>query len=141
MNYCSIDEAWHTSNIMNNYVDHLNRNQELIKEYYNGPSEQNNRDKYMGMEKNKETYREETVEHFTEKEDCDKIMMHINNCKKCYDNLREHFTATTNKPITNINIWDSLLTKENKEILSYMLIGIIIVIILDIVYSLGKMMK
>lgn len=140
MNYCSIDEAWHTSNIMNNYVTHLNKNQELIQEYYNGPNEQNNRNQFMEMEK-QTTYKSNnkpTIEHFDDdKNNCDNIMDHINNCKKCYDKLKEHFEVKPmNKPIGNII--DQILTKENREIISYILVGILIVIVLDIVYSLGR---
>lgn len=139
MNYCSIDEAWHTSNIMNNYVTHLNKNQELIQEYYNGPSEQNNRNQFMEMEKQitHKPIDKPTIEHFNDNNNCDDIMDHINNCKKCYDKLKEHFEVKpTIKPIENM--MDQLLTKGNREILSYILIGILIVIVLDIVYSLGK---
>jgi len=156
MSYCTIDEAWENSNGMKKMIDNIQRNQQLIPNFYNGPSNQSkpiyeNFDSYFQdtdiqpeedsiMEhfepppKKKVTFKKE-IEHFTpdieiERNNCEEILQHLNNCKLCKSRIKEHFGSS--------NIINKYIDNETKQLIIIILIGLFIVILLDLFFSLGK---
>lgn len=134
------------TNIIENFdQNQYNQSNHQMKEYsdsefhnpYRNSSEKNKRFKPKKVTFNETS--EIIEEHFTpdievEHNNCEDIIKHLNDCKLCKSRVKEHFGTTNTEP-TLINKY---LDKEMKQILIIILIGLFIVILLDLFFSLGK---
>ncbi len=127
MNYCSIEDAWGTSNYVSNQ----------FKEYMSNTSSDT-----------KSNILDTTVEHFTESKqqkeikekvsiydlnnridelnNCDSFILHVRNCRKCYNKMRNQFKS---RLIENFQG----LIDENRDTIVIILIGISILLFFNLI--------
>lgn len=119
MNYCSIEDAWGKSNMVSNQ----------FKEYMTdlNPSLVNNSEKQ--------------IEHFTDIEkpkmkkyindDCEQFMIHVRNCRKCYNKMKNQFKPQLVEKFQNI-------IDENRDTIVIILIGISILLFFNLINNITK---
>jgi hypothetical protein len=134
--YCSIDEAWETS-------DFFQRNKKIktsetiidndeIEEFKQFKAHKNSNQKNTN---NTSHYHEHEIEHFTDDKSgntvnitCDMILNHLDNCDVCLKRVYKKYTCLGNKE----DILSKLITKENKEVITVILIGFLVILTLQI---------
>jgi hypothetical protein len=146
MNYCSLEDAWgcnNPSNQIKNYQnEHMtNTNNNIIQT--NQPTSQPTSQpirQATSQPTNQPTsqpIRQATSQPvsivYTDQSDndCEKALLHIKNCKSCYNKYRNHFRPQL---IENIN--DML--NDNKDIIVLILIGISILLFFNLINNLTK---
>ena len=126
MNYCSIEDAWGASNYASNQ----------FKEYMTNISSDNKSDlnsDHLTKVKN-ETYRD-TVYNLDNRTDelnnCDSFILHVRNCRKCYNRMKNQF-----KPQLIENFQD--IINENRDTIVLILIGISILLFFNLINNITK---
>ena len=106
MNYCSIEDAWGNFNLPS----------QKIKEYMNNTNNINNINKTNDSNNDK----------LNNIDNCVKLLNHMKNCPKCYQEIREHFRPQIIEKFQNI-------IDNNKDIIVLFLIGFFIVLFLNLI--------
>jgi hypothetical protein len=136
MNYCSIEDAWGTSNCASNQ----------FKEYMTNISSDNkvqnnldtNIEHFTELKPNK--IKKEIKERFKvydldnridELNNCDSFILHVRNCRKCYNRMRNQF-----KPQLIENFQG--IIDENRDIIVLILIGISILLFFNLINNVTK---
>jgi uncharacterized protein YpuA (DUF1002 family) len=135
MNYCSIEDAWGTSNYVSNQ----------FKEYMtniNSENKSNNLDTNIEYftelkpdKSNKEIKKKVQVYNLNntidELNNCDSFILHVSNCRKCYNKMRNQF-----KPQLIKNFQD--IIDENRDTIVLILIGISILLFFNLINNVTK---
>ena len=118
MNYCSINDAWGRNNYISdqfsNYSSPVNKLHD--KEHFSNILPPQN-----DMLNN----------NLTIEPTCNEYIIHINNCKKCYNIMRNKFRP---KVIENFQT----IVEDNKDIIVLILIGIFIILFFNMINNLTK---
>jgi hypothetical protein len=122
MNYCSIEDAWGSSN---NIGKHFTK----YMEEKNSCSPQLEPDKQVPAI---EHFRDDNIEIDT----CDNFILHIKKCKTCYNRIKNQFISNHNKPriLDNINS----IVDEHRESIVLVLIGISILLFFNLINNMTK---
>jgi hypothetical protein len=153
--YCSLEEAWPHMNLQNNrnnkLIDVRSSNNTLNDNYYDDYKknlEENRQEKKINMVQ----IESEKREHFDTKvsnDKCINIMDHISVCDECLQNLYKKYSSLN--PIHNINSiglhtihnfftkisnnFNNLVANKNKDVVSSILFGLLIILILQFLKS------
>jgi hypothetical protein len=138
--YCSIDEAWETS-------DFFSRNKKIktsepiidneIEEFKLFKANKKSKNNKYEYEQEYEHEHKDNIEHYTETEDntinksnitCDMILNHLDKCDICLKRVYKKYTCLGNHE----NIINKLITKDNKEVITVILVGFLIILTLQI---------
>lgn len=163
--YCSIQEAWSNDNTMEAFINKRNNRQIITKDeecpledkrsHINRQYTYNNvNDVARNMNVNSKTQEVETeIEPFNSTIDvgsllatetateaseappeftCDDFLVHLENCRKCRRKMEKRFCKQKK------NIVQILLSDENKEFMTVILIGIFIIMTLDLFVRIGR---
>ena len=136
MNYCSIEDAWGTSNCAINqfkeYTDNIssdNKVQNVLDtniEHFTEPK----------PEKIKKEIKERVKVYdldnrIDELNNCDSFILHVRNCRKCYNRMRNQF-----KPRLIENFQG--IIDENRDTIVLILIGISILLFFNLINNVTK---
>lgn len=132
MNYCSIEDAWGTSNYTNNQFkdymcktssdNNIKKNIDTDIEYFTEPK----------PKKNKEIVKVYDLDNrIDELNNCDSFILHARNCRKCYNRMRNEF-----KPRIIENFQGVI--DENRDIIVLILIGISILLFFNLINNVTK---
>lgn len=141
--YCSIDEAWETS-------DFFSRNKKIkasepiidndeieeFKLFKANKKSKNNKYEYEHEHKHEDNHdHDHNIEHYTEDTTnnksnitCDMILNHLDTCDICLKRVYKKYTCLGN----NEDILNKLITKDNKEVITVILIGFLVILTLQI---------
>jgi len=132
MNYCSIEDAWGTSNYTNNQFkdymcktssdNNIKNNIDTDIEYFTEPKSK----KIKEMVK---VY--DLDDRIDELNNCDSFILHTRNCRKCYNRMRNEF-----KPRIIENFQGVI--DENRDIIVLILIGISILLFFNLINNVTK---
>jgi hypothetical protein len=136
MNYCSIEDAWGKSNYASNqfkeYMTNTNSNLELDEDNINHNVEQftETKNKQNNGKKNKNK-KEKIHNHLDELNECELFMIHVKNCRKCYNKIKNQFKP---KLIENFQT----IINDNKDTIVLILIGISILLFFNLINNITK---
>jgi len=118
MNYCSIEDAWGKSNCVsnNNYIQ--NNDNKIIEHF--------DESKYNTNKQHSTKYNAKIDEL-----NCEDFILHIKNCKKCYNKVKHLF-----KPQLIDNI--ERIIDENRDTIVLILIGIAILLFFNLINNITK---
>lgn len=132
MNYCSIEDAWGTSNCTSNQF------KEYMTNTISDNKVQNDLDsniKYFTdpkTKKNKEKVKFYNLDNrIDELNKCDSFIIHIKNCRKCYNKMKNQF-----KPQLIENFQG--IIDENRDTIVLILIGISILLFFNLINNVTK---
>lgn len=110
--YCTLDEAWpDIVSIKQNNNQHFKHTQNNnIHEHF------------------KESQLKYNDNHLTT-QNCKNILFHIQNCDVCIKEIYKKYMCMNAK---YYNPFNNLITKENKEIISVVLIGLLVILVLQL---------
>lgn len=136
MNYCSIEDAWGTSNCAINqfkeYTDNISSDNKVQNdldtniEHFTEPK----------PEKIKKEIKERVKVYdldnrIDELNNCDSFILHVRNCRKCYNRMRNQF-----KPRLIENFQG--IIDENRDTIVLILIGISILLFFNLINNVTK---
>ena len=128
MNYCSIEDAWGTSNNIGKHFTKYMENKNSCS-----PEIEPNKQYSQSCESNVEN---KIVENFIEIDTCDNFILHMKKCKTCYNRMKNQFISNHNKPriLDNINS----IVDEHRESIVLVLIGISILLFFNLINNMTK---
>jgi hypothetical protein len=132
--YCSIEEAWpinQLTNIKNKKELAKDVDENIFKENYNEFK------KFISEKeikaKQNQNLNENMIEHFENRNNkCDNILDHIYNCDECLKKIYKKYNCS----VSDNNILSTFITKENKDVVAIVFIGILVILILQLFASL-----
>lgn len=161
MNYCSLEDAWGSSNRMcsqyKNYMDDKNNTQpgSYQTKFDNALGSSQGSNQTLGGVTPQGSLLKQNTEHFSdvsyqsshlldkqnnsnqynnnfhELVDCDNFLNHIHTCKKCHNKVKNYF-----KPKIVENIQD--IVEDNKDTIVLILIGISILLFFNLINNMTK---
>lgn len=117
MNYCSIQDAWGSANCSSNQYKEYSSENKHSPEKNNSPEI-----KYLPEKK---------VYNLNNKINCDEFILHLKECKKCYNKMKNQFRPQLVEKFQNI-------VDENKDTIVLILIGISILLFFNLINNITK---
>jgi hypothetical protein len=121
MNYCSIQDAWGSSNISNNFNKYIEN--KSVTQSNNKPNE------YPKPNENPKPISTNNIEHFHEY-NCNDFFLHLQKCKKCQMKI-----FNNNKTILS-HLYT--LSQDNKDFIILGLIVLFVLLFINLVNNLTK---
>jgi hypothetical protein len=130
MNYCSIEDAWGKGcNSMSNQID----------EYINHKNPSPKKEKIINLDyttkKSGTINKVKKVDNYDknhkEINSCDDFMLHVKNCRKCYNKMRNQF-----KPHIIENF--QCIIDDNRDTIVIILVGISILLFFNLINNITK---
>jgi len=125
MHYCSLEDAWGSNNISDKYTEYMtninsNENNENNENMTNNNSNEN-------MTNNNEI----KIDYHNNNLMCNDIFLHIKNCEKCQNKLRDEYRPKILYSIKKI-------IDNNNDIIILIIIGISILLFFNLINNLTK---
>jgi hypothetical protein len=111
MNYCSIEDAWGSANCSSNQYKEYSSENKQIPEIKQLP--------------------EKKVYDLNNKINCDEFILHLKECDKCYNKIKNQFRPQLVEKFQNI-------VDENKDTIVLVLIGISILLFFNLINNITK---
>ena len=123
MNYCSIEEAWGNSNYASNQIKEYmtNTNDNQIKQ----PKQSIEPVQSIEQVQSKQSIEQPQPNQLN---DCDLFILHLKNCKKCYNRIHNEYKPNTLEQIIN----------DNKDTIVLILIGMFILLFFNLINNITK---
>ena len=132
--YCSLDDAWNTTNNISNIAKNYETKNETI--------EKNNLKKKKNIDSEGDSYFNEILENDSiissnlnnnkKTLNCEELVNKVLSCEKCRELVRLRLGIRPN------NLLNKYLTNDNKEIIILVLIGLIVMILIDLFIKISK---
>jgi hypothetical protein len=122
MNYCSIEDAWGKNNCVSNQYNKNTIDSSNNQFYKNEKIIEN----FVESKEQKKTHLK-----IDELHDCEDFLLHIKNCRKCYNKMRHLF-----KPQLVDKI--QIIIDENRDTIVLILIGISILLFFNLINNITK---
>lgn len=133
MNYCSIEDAWGSGNYASNQIKEYMSNTGFDNTGFsnNEPVKIDNPSKSNCYPSPKTNQGVKTNNKINELNDCDLFILHVQNCKKCYNKMRNQFKPQLIEKFQNI-------IDENRDSIVLILIGISILLFFNLINNITK---
>ena len=130
MNYCSIEEAWgncnYASNQIKEYMTNTNDNQ--IKQPKQSIEPVQSIEQVQPKQSIEQPQPNQSINQPNQLNDCDLFILHLKNCKKCYNRIHNEYKPNTLEQIIN----------DNKDTIVLILIGMFILLFFNLINNITK---
>ena len=141
MNYCSLEDAWggKCNQINNQYSNYMvDKNYKNTQPENIDKSSENdkfltkiNSENFQNTHIKQKTLQKNIDHHLDELYDCDSFLIHIHNCRKCHNKMKNYF-----KPKIVENFQD--IIEDNRDTIVLILIGISILLFFNLINNITK---
>ena len=133
--YCSLDDAWNTTNNISNIAKNYETKNETIEKTYNLKKKKNidsEGDSYFNEILENDSIISSNLNNNKKTLNCEELVNKVLSCEKCRELVRLRLGIRPN------NLLNKYLTNDNKEIIILVLIGLIVMILIDLFIKISK---